>query len=289
MNSSTTSRSTSSRVPARQTWPASSYIRAAFAAASSRSASAKTISGPLPPSSPVNGTRFEAAARPIARAVSGEPVNEIRLTSGCEVSAAPARSPIPWTTLKTPGRHPRLGGQVGEQRARERRPLGRLQDHGAAGGERRGRLPGREHEGRVPGRDHDGGAGRHPDHAVERSRSSSRPAPRRRRRARRRRGSCGRRARSPARAATRAASPCPRTRPRRSGRRWRRSARRAGRGRGGGPPGRAPAQAPKADSRGRDRRRGLGLAARRRPGRGRGRRSGSGRRSARPRRPARRR
>ena len=36
-------------------------------------------------------------------AVSGEPVNEIRRTPGCRVSAAPASSPIPWTTLKTPG------------------------------------------------------------------------------------------------------------------------------------------------------------------------------------------
>ena len=50
--------STSSRVPARQTWPASSYMRAAVVAAASRSASAKTTSGPLPPSSAVNGTRF---------------------------------------------------------------------------------------------------------------------------------------------------------------------------------------------------------------------------------------
>ena len=53
---------TSSRVPARHTWPASSYWPAAFAAAASMSASANTISGPLPPSSAVNGTRFAAAA-----------------------------------------------------------------------------------------------------------------------------------------------------------------------------------------------------------------------------------
>ena len=49
--------STSSRVPARHTWPESSYCPAAFAAAASRSASAKTISGPFPPSSAVNGRR----------------------------------------------------------------------------------------------------------------------------------------------------------------------------------------------------------------------------------------
>ena len=49
---------TSRRVPARHTWPASSYCPAALRAAASRSASANTISGPLPPSSAVNGTRL---------------------------------------------------------------------------------------------------------------------------------------------------------------------------------------------------------------------------------------
>ena len=47
---------TRSRVPARHTWPASSYWPAALRAAASRSQSSKTSSGPLPPSSPVNGT-----------------------------------------------------------------------------------------------------------------------------------------------------------------------------------------------------------------------------------------
>ena len=66
------------------------------------SASSKTISGPLPPSSAVNGTRLRAAATPIRRPVSGEPVKLTRRTSGCETRAAPASSPIPWITLKTP-------------------------------------------------------------------------------------------------------------------------------------------------------------------------------------------
>ncbi len=51
----------------------------------------------------MNGTRLPAAAMPIARPVSGEPVNEIRRALGLPTSAAPALSPIPWTTLKTPG------------------------------------------------------------------------------------------------------------------------------------------------------------------------------------------
>ena len=40
------------------------------------------------------------------RAVSGEPVNEIRRSSGCETSAAPTCSPIPCSTLKAPGGKP---------------------------------------------------------------------------------------------------------------------------------------------------------------------------------------
>src|ERR671912_744833 len=91
------------RVPARHTWPPSSYWPAAFAAAASRSASSKTTRGPLPPSSAVNGTRFFAAETPIRRPASGDPVKETRRNSGCATSAAPASSPIPCTTLKTPG------------------------------------------------------------------------------------------------------------------------------------------------------------------------------------------
>ena len=75
-------------------------------AAASRSASSNTSSGFLPPSSAVKGTMFRAAAVPMARAVSVEPVNDTRRISGCETSAAPASSPIPCTTLKTPGGNP---------------------------------------------------------------------------------------------------------------------------------------------------------------------------------------
>ena len=94
------------RVPERQTWPPSSYWPAAFSAAASRSASSNTISGFFPPSSAVNGTRFWAAATPMSRAVGGEPVNEMRRTSGCAVSAEPISEPRPWTMLKTPGGNP---------------------------------------------------------------------------------------------------------------------------------------------------------------------------------------
>ena len=54
---------TSSRVPARQTWPELSYWYAAVAAAASRSASSNTMNGDLPPSSNDTGVRFAAASR----------------------------------------------------------------------------------------------------------------------------------------------------------------------------------------------------------------------------------
>src|SRR3954452_3264057 len=70
-NSGSTASSTTSRVPERQTWPASSYWPAALRAAASRSASAKTTNGFLPPSSAVNGTMLLAAAAPMWRGGAG--------------------------------------------------------------------------------------------------------------------------------------------------------------------------------------------------------------------------
>ncbi len=93
-------------MPARQTWPALSYWYVAVSTARSRSASAKTRNGLFPPSSNETGVRFAAAARAISRAVSTEPVKEIRARPGCATSAAPASSPIPWTTFRTPGGRP---------------------------------------------------------------------------------------------------------------------------------------------------------------------------------------
>ena len=66
-------------------------------------------------------------------------------------------------------REPGLDRQVGEQRARQRRPLGRLEDHGVAGGQRRGDLPRGEHERGVPRRDHDRRPGRHAHDGVARA------------------------------------------------------------------------------------------------------------------------
>ena len=87
-----------------QTWPDAPHTPAIAAAeAASRSASGKMIDGLLPPSSRL--TRFTRAAAPawIARPVAFEPVNVIASTSGWATRAAPTVSPVPWTTLNTPG------------------------------------------------------------------------------------------------------------------------------------------------------------------------------------------
>ena len=158
---------------------------------------------------------FEAAARPIVRAGLGRAGEVIRRDPGCDDERRAGLLADPLHDVEDAGREAGLGGQVGQQRARQRRPLGRLQHHRAAGRQRRGRLPGREHERGVPGRDHDRRARAASESRGSRCRSSSRSAPRTLPRDRRRRGSCARPARSPAPAATRGASPCRRTR------RWR--------------------------------------------------------------------
>ena len=76
--------------------------RAALLPARSRSASAKTMLGDFPPSSRVTGTTLSAAAFITAIPVGTEPVKVIWLIPGCPASAAPATSPRPVSTLKTP-------------------------------------------------------------------------------------------------------------------------------------------------------------------------------------------
>ncbi len=74
--------------------------------AASRSASANTICGLLPPSSSVTGTAFFAAAAWISAPVVTEPVNEMCCTPRCADSAAPASSPSPGTTFSAPAGNP---------------------------------------------------------------------------------------------------------------------------------------------------------------------------------------
>ena len=106
-NSLTIGRWTNTRVPAKQICPElENTPMAAPGTALSRSASANTMSGDLPPSSSCSLLIFTADASMILRPVVVDPVKAILSTSGCLASAAPATGPSPVTTLMTPGGKP---------------------------------------------------------------------------------------------------------------------------------------------------------------------------------------
>ena len=152
--------------------------------ACSRSASAKTMFGDLPPSSKVTSFSVRAARPAIRLPVSVEPVNAILSTSGWSTSASPARPPKPGTTFTTPGGKSSCSIERREGERRHRRVLRRLDDDRVAARERRAELPGEHHERRVPGNDRADDADRlaprvgqeRPDlrHRVARARSGRR-------------------------------------------------------------------------------------------------------------------
>jgi len=74
--------------------------------AASKSASAKTTLGDLPPSSRLTCLKSRAAAWLMWRPVASEPVKVIFRTRGCSTRAAPTSWPNPVTTLTTPGGSP---------------------------------------------------------------------------------------------------------------------------------------------------------------------------------------
>ena len=90
-----------------QRWPLSVKICATTAStARSKSVSANTTTGDLPPSSNEQRLSVAAPLAMIVEPVADSPVNATRSTPGWATSAAPAVSPKPWTTLKTPGGRP---------------------------------------------------------------------------------------------------------------------------------------------------------------------------------------
>ena len=79
---------------------------------SSASASSKTTTGDLPPSSTEERLSVGAPAAMIARPVVVSPVKQMRSTPGWRESGAPAVSPKPWTTLNTPDGTPASSNTV---------------------------------------------------------------------------------------------------------------------------------------------------------------------------------
>ncbi len=76
---------------------------------------------------------------------------------------SPTSEPEPTSTLNTPGRNPRLGVDLREERGRRRGERRRLEHHRVSRDQRRRRLPDRDRPGKVPGRDQ----GDHPDRLAD--------------------------------------------------------------------------------------------------------------------------
>ncbi len=114
------------------------------AAAASRSASAKTMLGLLPPSSRVTGLRRAAPRRP------GE--DDLRHARVLHERVARDRS-VPRQDLEQSLRKTRLQGQSGQPQGRQRGGLGGLEEDRVARGQRRCGAPGRDGHREVPGGD----------------------------------------------------------------------------------------------------------------------------------------
>ncbi len=99
--------STISLAPAEQTWPeCRNTAVSAMSRALSRSASAKTMFGFLPPSSSAIFFTVPEAAAMIRLPVARPPVKETRSTLGSSLSGAPAFGPSPTTRFATPSGTP---------------------------------------------------------------------------------------------------------------------------------------------------------------------------------------
>ena len=109
-NGSTTERSTTSRSVDMQIWPwCMNAPNFAAATASSRSASASTTIGALPPSSSSTGFRCRAAFSATSRPTRVEPVKLIRRTAGWAISSSTTSGASPASCvsrLTTPGGRP---------------------------------------------------------------------------------------------------------------------------------------------------------------------------------------
>ena len=142
----------------------------------SRSASANTTAGALPPSSRCTRLAVSAAAAITARPVAEEPVTEtmsragVRDEGGADVGAT-------GDDVEHAGRESGLGRELGEPDRRARSRRRRLEHHGVPGSERGADLPDPHDEREVPGRD----AAHHAHRASQQHRGVARRREHRRR------------------------------------------------------------------------------------------------------------
>ena len=155
MNRSSTDRWTRIRDRAQQSWPAlSNTAYGAVAAACSRSASAKTMLALLPPSSSVSRLTCLAQPAMICWPTSVEPVKH-DLAHGRDGRRTAGRPPSPCRAAPgaRPSGSPASQRQLAEPDRGQRRQLGRLGDHGVAGGQGRRQPPGQDRHREVPRHD----------------------------------------------------------------------------------------------------------------------------------------
>ena len=124
--------------------------------ARSRSASFRTTTAFLPPSSSETRLRRRAARSAIDLPVDEWPVNEMTGTSGDSTIASPTSPPEPVTRFTTPAGKPASSMSSTTSVAQCGRVARRLEHDGVAGHERRHHLPARNRDREVPGRDDPG-------------------------------------------------------------------------------------------------------------------------------------
>ena len=153
--SSLTLRSTMRREPATQLWPVAAKMPATWAlAALSRSASAKTTKGDLPPSSSeVRGEVLGRVAHDMRGRRSGPPVKAMWATLGMAGQRAPQARAEAGDDIDDARREAGLVDEAREFEQRRRAILGCLDHQRAARGQRRADLDGGEEELAVPGHD----------------------------------------------------------------------------------------------------------------------------------------
>ena len=133
-------------------------------ATASRSASSKTMTGALPPSSRWSRLTRSAATLAMCLPVSVSPVTEIIPTFGCADERVADRRARAGDDVEHAGRQD-LGRDLGQDQGGQRGPCRRLEDDRVAGRERRSDLPAGHHDRVVPRGDRGDHADRlAPDH-----------------------------------------------------------------------------------------------------------------------------
>jgi hypothetical protein len=139
---------------AQQSWPQLSKTEyGASAANRSRSASAKTMLGLLPPSSRLIFFTLPAARRMISWPVPVSPVNATLPMPMWAAMAAPAVFPGPGDHVEDARRKAGFQRQLGDAQRGEGRVAGGLEDRGIAGRQSGAQLPAGQHEREVPRHD----------------------------------------------------------------------------------------------------------------------------------------